>query len=324
MSTEKDKNQYSAKNVKSMKVAIFCIAALVILYLGCNFLQGLNTFGKRSYYYAVFDNIGGLHKSTTVAINGYPVGEVHNLTLMSTNPTKICAEILITEDIDIPIDSKFEVAQADLLGGMVLNIIVGQSKTLAQNKDTLACGLAPGMFDGIDELKAQLANVLASVDTIGMSVKSAFLLNDPENGAMMLKNTLVNLESSTNHLNQILAANGDKIGNVVTKLDQLSTTLSDATPQINNIIQNMDNISDSLAQSRIHALLNDAQSTIANLNEVTAKIERGEGSAGLLLSNDSLYNNINSTVESLNILLQDLKAHPSKYINVTVFGKKKQ
>lgn len=322
MSTEKDNKQYSAKNVKSMKVAIFCIVAILIFYLGCNFLKGLNVFSHKTYYYAVFDDIGGLHESTTVAVNGYPIGKVSKISLISTNPTKICAEILVTEDIDIPKDSRFEVAQKDVLGGMIVNVIIGQSKTMAHNKDTLACGLAGGMFDGISELKDQLASVIASVDTIGMSVKSAFLPTDSDNGAIMLKNTLINLEASTRHLNQILAANEGKVGNVISKLDQLSTTLSNATPQINSIISNLDHISDSLAQSNIRALLNDAQSTVANLNAVTAKIENGEGSAGLLMNNDSLYNSVNNTVNSLNALLQDLKAHPSKYVNVTVFGKK--
>lgn len=138
----------------------------------------------------------------------------------------------------------------------------------------------------------------------------------------MLKNTLVNLEATTNHLNHILATNEGKVGSVVSKLDQLSTTLSNATPQINGIINNLNNISDSLAQSNIRALFNDAQSTVANLNAIAAKIEKGEGSAGLLLENDALYNNINKTVESLNALITDVKAHPSNYINVTVFGKK--
>lgn len=322
MSTDKDKEQYSPKNIKSMKVAIFCIVAAIIFYLGCNFLKGLNVFSHKSYYYAVFDDIGGLHESTTVAVNGYPIGKVSKISMLSTNPTRICAEILVTEDIDIPSDSKFEVAQKDVLGGMIVNVIIGQSKTIARNKDTLACGLAGGMFDGIGELKDQLASVIASVDTIGLAVKSAFLPNDENNGALMLKNTLINLEASTNHLNHILATNEGKVGSVVSKLDQLSATLSNATPQINGIINNLNNISDSLAQSNIRALFNDAQSTVANLNAIASKIEKGEGSAGLLLENDALYNNINKTVESLNALITDVKAHPSNYINVTVFGKK--
>jgi len=322
MASDKDKNKYSEKNIKSMKVAIFCIAAIVIFYFGCSFLKGLNIFGHKSYYYAVFENVGNLHESTNVAINGYPIGKVNKISILNTDPVRICAEILVTEDVDIPEDSYLEVAQKDVLGGMIVNVIMGKSNRMAHNKDTLACGLQPGMFDGIDDLKAQLSSVLASVDTIGQTVKSAFLMNDPNNGALMLKNTLINLEASTQHLNKMLANNEQSVGNIVNKLDKLSSTLSNAAPQLEAIINNINNISDSVAQSNIRTLVTDAQEAVANINSLTASIERGEGSAGLLMKNDSLYSNVNKTVESLDILLKDLKANPSKYINVTVFGKK--
>ena len=212
--------------------------------------------------------------------------------------------------------------QTDVLGGMGVNILLGKSSRTAQNGDTLACGVAAGMLDGLDDIMAQLQSVISSVDTIGLSVKSAFQPSDAENGALMLKATLVNLEASTKHLNHILAVNENKVGDIVAKLNTLSTTLSDATPQINAIVQNLNLISDSIAKSNINTLLDDAQQTMAHVNAVTAKLESGQGTAGQLMNTDSLYTNINNTLESLNILIKDLKANPSKYINVTVFGKK--
>ncbi len=323
MSSDEAQKTYSPKNVKSMKVAIFCIAALLIFYLGTNFLKGLNVFSHKTYYYAVFEDVGALHESTTVAVNGYPIGKVNKITLLSTNPTRICAEFLITEKIDIPEDSKFEVAQKDVLGGMIVNVLIGQSSRMAHNKDTLACCLAGGMFDGIDELKGQLASVLSSVDTIGIALKSAFLPNDPDNGALMLKSTLVNLEASTRHLNSLLASNENKVGEMVTKLNGFSSTLNSASPKLEAIIDNLDNISDSIAQANIKALFVDAQETMSHINKVTAQLEKGEGTAGQLMHDDSLYNNINKAAESLDALLKDLKTHPGRYINISVFGKNK-
>lgn len=324
MSNDKDNQQYSKKNIRSMKVGIFCIAALVIFYFGCNFLKGLNVLNRKTYYYAVFEDVGDLHESTTVAFNGYPIGKVNDITLLSSNPPRICAEILVTEKIDIPSDSHFEVAQKDVLGGMIVRLVMGNSPTLAHKNDTLACMLAPGMFDGLDGLKEQLASVIASVDTIGLSLKSAFQPQDSANSALMIKSTLANLDASTRHLDQILSTNEGKVGRVVTQLEQLTATLSNATPQIHNIVDNLDNISDSIAKANIRSLVNDAQSTIANLNAVTTKIENGEGTAGMLINNEQLYKNVTQTLESLNTLIQDLKANPSKYINVTVFGKKQK
>lgn len=324
MSAEKNKKTYTEKNIKNMKVAIFCISAAVIFYLGANFLKGVNAFHKKIYYYAIFDNIGGLHESTTIAINGYPIGKVSSIKMISSDPVKICAKFLITEDISLPKDSRFEIAQEDVLGGMIVNVIMGQSSVMAQHGDTLNCGLAPGLFDGIGEIKEQLLSFIASMDTIGIAVKTAFLPTDEQNGALMLKNTLINLEASTRHLNQILAANESKVGHVVTQLDQLSTTLNNSTPQINAIIQNLNQISDTVAQSNIRGLITDAQETLSNINAMTTKIENGEGSVGQLINNDSLYSNLNKTTESLNALLNDLKAHPERYINIRVFGGKKK
>ena len=102
MSDKKDKEQYSEKNIKSMKVAIFCITAILVFYFGASILKGMNVFSHKTYFYAVFDDIGGLHESTTVSVNGYPIGKVSKITMQSTNPVRICAEILVTEKIDIP------------------------------------------------------------------------------------------------------------------------------------------------------------------------------------------------------------------------------
>lgn len=323
MKNNKDNQQYSAKNIRSMKVAIFCIAALIIFYLGANFLKGLNVFSHKTYFYAVMENIGGLHESTTVAVNGYPIGKVTKMKMLSTDPVRICAEIMVTEKIDLPKDSRIEVAQKDVLGGMIVNIIPGSSKVMAQSGDTLQSSLAGGLFDGIDGLKDQLASVIASVDTIALALKSAFQPDDPANGAATLKNTLANLETSTQHLSQILSSNEPKLNEMVTKLNRFSTTLDNASPQLNAMIENLNNISDSVAQSNIKALFIDAQQAVSNINHVTDKLERGEGSVGQLMNNDSLYKNINKAVESLDNLINDLKAHPGRYINVSVFGKKK-
>ncbi|MBO4488660.1 MAG: MCE family protein [Bacteroidales bacterium] len=322
MSNKDKKQQYANNTARNIKVAIFAIIALAILYLGIKFLKGIKIFGHKQYYYGVFEDIGSLHESTNILLNGYPVGKVTGISLISSNPVRICAEFLVTEKFDLPSDSKFLVAQTDVLGGVAVNIHLGTSSKMAHNGDTLACGLqGGGLTDGLDDLKGQLQSVLASVDTIGISLRETFRPSDDQNGALMLKSTLVNLEASTQHLNRLLANNEAKVSNAVAKLNELATTLSDASPKINTIINNLDNISDSVAKSHVNTLINDAQQTITHLNDITDKIEKGDGTVGQLMNNDSLYHNINNTVEQLNTLLKDFQAHPSRYISI--FGRKK-
>lgn len=320
----KQKKPYSAKEAKSIKVALFVIAAALIFYFGSVFLKGINVFGKKNYYYAVFENVGALHESTNVTLNGFEIGKVTGIKLLSSKPVRICAEILITEKLDIPKDSKFEVAQKDVLGGMVVNLHMGESPEIAHRGDTLGCYLAGGMLDGVGDLVAQLQSVVASVDTIGQNLKLAFHSEDSLNGGTMIKNTLENLEHTTRDLSKLMADNGGKVTNVVAQLETLTKTLSEASPKIDAIVANVDNISDSLAQSNIRTLVNNAQSTIDNANHILADVKSGHGTVGQLMNNDSLYNSINQTLESLDLLIKDLKANPSKYINVTVFGKKEK
>ena len=321
---KKNKKPYSEKEVRSIKVALFCIAAALIFYLGTTFLKGINVFGKKNYYYAVFEDVGSLHESANVSLNGYDIGKVTDIELLSTNPVRICAEILITEKLDIPRDSKFEVLQKDLLGGMVVNLHLGSSSDLAHRGDTLGCYLVGGMLDGVGDMVAQLQSIVASVDTIGQNLKLAFRSEDSLNGGTMIKNTLENLEHTTADLSKLLADNGGKVNNVVSQLDMLSKTLGEAAPKIDAIIANVDNISDSLAKANIRMLVNNAQSTVDKANALIAGVNSGQGTVGQLMQNDSLYKSLNNTIESLDLLVKDLKANPSKYINVTIFGKKEK
>ena len=320
----KKPDQHTVKEMKSIKVALFVIAAALIFYLGSIFLKGINVFGKKTYYYAVFEDIGALHESTNVTLNGYEIGKVTDIELLSSNPVRICAEILVTEKLDIPEDSQFEVAQKDVLGGMVVNLHLGQSARMAQRGDTLGCYLAGGMLDGVGDLVAQLRSVVASVDTIGQNLKLAFRTEDSLNGGTMIKNTLENLEHTTADLSKLLADNGGKVNNVVAQLDVLSKTLGEAAPKIDAIVGNVDNITDSLAKATIRTLVNNAQSTIDDANRLIDNVNKGQGTVGQLMQNDSLFKSLNNTIESLDLLVKDIKANPSKYINVTVFGKKEK
>lgn len=319
-----EQKPYSKKEVRSIKVALFFIAAALIFYFGSVFLKGINVFGKKNYYYAVFEDVGALHESTNIVLNGYTIGKVTDIKLLSSKPVRICAEMLITEKLDIPKDSKFEVAQKDVLGGMVVNLLLGESSEVAHRGDTLGCCLAGGMLDGVGDLVAQLQSVAASVDTIGQNLKLAFRSDDSLNGGERIRNTLVNLEHSTRDLSKLLADNGGKVNSVMSQLQTLTKTLSEASPKIEAIVANVDNITDSLAQSNIRSLVDNAQQTVNSANQILADVKNGQGTVGQLVENDSLYRSLNGTIESLNLLIQDIKANPSKYINVTIFGKKEK
>ncbi len=321
MEKEQVKQDNSSHNKSKLKVGIFCIAAVVIFYLGACFFKGVSAFGKKTYYYAVFENTGGLQESNAVMLNGYKIGQVTKVSLLSDNPVRLCAELMITEPVNIPKDSKVQVAPKDMLGGTVVNILFGNDTHMLQAKDTMATYVVPQMTDGIDGLKAQLASILTSVDTIALSLKDVM---SPEGGAQDLKGTLANLEATTANLNSILGNNKDKVGKLVNNLEKFSNNLQEAGPQLETIVNNLDKISDSVAKANVTQLINDAQQAIGDVQLIVNKIQKGDGTLGQLVTNDTLYSNLENSLHSLDELLKDLKANPKKYINVTVFGKKEK
>ena len=321
MEKEQVKQDNTSHNKSKLKVGIFCIAAVVIFYLGACFFKGVSAFGKKTYYYAVFENTGGLQESNAVMLNGYKIGQVTKVSLLSDNPVRLCAELMITEPVNIPKDSKVQVTPKDLLGGTVVNILFGNDTQMLQAKDTMATYVVPQMTDGIDGLKAQLASILTSVDTIALSLKDVL---SPEGGAQDLKGTLANLEATTANLNSILGNNKDKVGKLVTNLEKFSNNLQEAGPQLETIVNNLDKISDSVAKANVTQLINDAQQAIGDVQLIVNKIQKGDGTLGQLVTNDTLYSNLENSLHSLDELLKDLKANPKKYINVTVFGKKEK
>lgn len=213
--------------------------------------------------------------------------------------------------------------QKDVLGGMIVNLHLGTSTAIAHGGDTLGCYVAGGMLDGVGDLVTQLQSVVASVDTIGQNLKLAFRTEDSINGGMMIKNTLENLEQTTRDLSAMMAQNGGKVSNVMTQLQTLTKTLSEASPKIDAIVSNLDNITDSLAQANIRALVNDAQNTVDNVNALVNGVQKGQGTVGQLMQNDSLYKSLSKTIESLDNLVNDVKDNPSRYLR-SLFVKEKR
>jgi phospholipid/cholesterol/gamma-HCH transport system substrate-binding protein len=319
---EKNKpSKHSERNAKSIKVAIFCILAIVVLYFGANFLKGVDSFSKKEFYYSVYENSGGLHVGAIVYLHGYPVGKVTKVKLMSNNPVRILAEYLITENLIIPKDSRFEVMSKDMLGGIIVRLELGADDHFAKSGDTLACGLVPQLTEGLENMKDQIISILASVDTIAVSLKDVL---SRQNGAEKLAQTLNNIESMTASLDLIIATNKANIGKIVTEFTKFSETLSDISPELKHIVANFDQIADDIARTNVAEVIVNVNNAILQVEEVVRKINTGDGDAAKLLNDDILYNNLGNTLKSLDELVIDIRENPKKYINVTIFGKKEK
>ena len=319
MANKEKSPQDSQNRNKRIKVALLCISAVLIFVIGANFLKGINIFHKKTYFYCVMDNATNIQQNTAVMLAGYKIGQVQSTKLISTCPPRICATIMLSEKVDIPDDSRFVSMSPGLLSSQVLSLEMGISNTYFHNGDTLPFSVKAGMLDGIDEMKGQIANVLASVDTIGMELKDVL---HKEGGGEDLKGILANVEEATAHLNTILGQNETKVSHLVTSLERFGKTLDEASPQLTSILDNFDKISDTIAKADIAAVITNANKTIKEVETLVAKVNSGEGTVGNLVSDDAIAKKVDDTVNSLNELLKDLKAHPKRYVHFSLFGKK--
>ena len=311
----------SERNAKSVKVAIFCISAILILYLGSNFLKGIDSFSKKEFYYSVYENSGGLYSGAIVYLQGYPVGKVTKVKLINHDPVQILAEYVLNEKILLPKDSRFDVTSRDLLGGIIVRLELGSATQFAKPGDTLICGLIPQLTDGIEEMKDQIINILASVDTIAVSFKDVLT---HQNGAEKLAQTLKNIESMTASLDIIIAENKANFGKIVSEIAQFSKTLTEISPELKNVVSNFDQITDSLAKANVAEVIVNTNNTILQVEELVKKINSGDGDVAKLLNEDELYVKLGKTLQSLDELIVDIRNNPKRYISVTVFGKKEK
>ena len=319
---EKNKpSKHSERNAKSIKVAVFCILALFILYFGSNFLKGIDSFSKKEYYYSMYENSGGLYSGAIVYLQGYPIGKVTKVKLLDQTPVQILAEYVLNERIKLPRDSRFDVTSRDMLGGIIVRLEVGSDTQYAKPGDTLACGIIPQLTDGIEAMKDQIINILASVDTIAMSFKD--ILTHQE-GAAKLAQTLKNIESVTASLDNIIAGNEANFGKIVTEITTFTKTLSDISPELKSVVANFDRIADTIAKANVAEVIVNVNNTILQVEEVMKKISTGDGDVAKLLNEDELYVKLAATIKSLDELIVDIKNNPKRYINVTVFGKKEK
>lgn len=296
---------------KSIIIGLSFIGALVLFIWGFNFLKGKSLLEEYPYYYAVYQNVDELAPANKVLINGMFVGQVEELFFNPKKDGTIIVKFTASRDIRIPADSKACIT-GSLLGSKSINILLGNSTLDAKLGDTLASGIDNGITEMISAelmpLKNKVETLVMSIDTLVGSLNSvmdATTRADVKKGVNDLSASLNNLNKISNDLQQIMSSEKDNITGIVENVE--------------NISENLSAVSDSLAQIKYNQLVASLQSTIDNLDVITTNLKNGEGSAGLLLSDDSLYINLTKTVDNLGILIKKIEENPKKYIRVKVF-----
>ena len=305
------------KLTREVKTGILVLLGILAVIMGYSYLKSSSIFDNTRTFYAVYDHVGGLQTGTQVSLNGLVVGNVTGIRFKDTSG-KLLVTFSINNDFEFSKNSSVELYDTGIIGGKGLQIMPAfDGAPIAQSGDTLRSGTRPGLTELVQEkltpLQMKVEGAFTDADSLLTNINS--LLDDQ---------TKLELQQSIAGLNSLIRS----FQGSATKLNQLlednSEELDSSIKNVNTITSNFSKISDSLAKAGLAKTLEELQTTVSNLNSVLEKIENGEGSLGKLAANDELYNNLNEASRELDLLLQDFRLNPKRYVNVSVFGKKQK
>jgi len=314
----KIKRQYS--------IALMAIGGIVLLIFGLNFLKGLDLLKGRNVYHAVYTDVSGINDATPVLFNGYKVGQVVSAEMLPDGTGRIDVSFQINEGrLKLTKDTRVELFSADLFSRAV-RVILGNGPEAVRG-DTLVgnveMSLTQSVGAQIDPLKRKAEGMLASVDSVLSALQ--LILNEDARGDIdasftNLRATMENINSTTHGLDQLIATQTKHINAILSNLDTLSGALVANREHLDNIFTNMDSATAALANGRLERMMANLESTSNDLKATMEKINSGQGTLGKLMTDDSLYHNLNSASHQMDLLLEDVRLNPGRYLSI--FGRK--
>ena len=303
------------------KVGILTIVALTILILGFNFLKGKNLFDKSKKIYAVFQDMGSLEKSNEVKINGLPIGSVFDKREIDKDVSAIIITINITRDINIP-DNSVAYIGSGLVGASFIIIEKGDSKTFLKLGDTLKTREVKGIMS---EVTAQINPTLVKVRTVLDSLTQTImgvngLLNSDAKDN--LRQTFANLNRASSALNGLLDNQTGALAKTLNNAETITEDFKKNSANISSTISNAKLASEKLAALELKPTIDSLNAMIRQLKSAVAKIASKDGTLGALINDKTLYNKLNDAILSAEILMDDLRTNPKRYVNLSIFGRK--
>ncbi len=313
---------------REIRVGILVTAGIAMLYIGLNFLKGKNIFSRSRTYYAVFEDVDQLMVSATVQVNGFKVGIVDEVRFSSKNSNKVLVKFLITEDnLVIPDDTEAHIV-SDLLGSRTLDLQLGASNLPANSGDTLTSVIDRGITDEIKSallpLKVKIENLASSVDTVLSGLNNVFNKKTQDglvNSFESVNSSILRFEHTVTEFDLLVTNERGKLSRIFSNVESITENLKNNNEKLSSVFANIDRITDDVAKSNVKQTMDDLQKSMKSLKAIVEKTERGEGSLGKLIVDDSLYTNLNQSSLNLSLLLEDMKANPKRYVHFSVFGK---
>lgn len=314
-----------------IKTGLIVIVAIGLFIWGYNFLKGNNVLEKQREFYAVYNKVEGLNESNPVLINGVKVGIVQDIYFHPDQSGKVVVKMTLDDtEFNIPRNTIAMIISSDFLGSKAMELVLGDTiGVYALDGDTLTGEVKAGFTEEINKtvepLKARTVSLLQEVDSVLLIIKGVFnkeTQNDITESIENLRKTIINIESTTADIDTLVTGETTRIQQILANVNSISKNIKDNNENITNILKNFSSLSDTLAKAEIAKTISNANKVMAETSDIMEKINKGEGSMGMLINNDSLYNNLTSASAELDKLFEDMRKNPGNYVHFSVFGRK--
>ena len=299
---------------REIKTAVLVIISIILFIWGYSFLKGKNLFDNSNKLFVVYENVAGLATSAPVTLNGLTIGKVNSITI---NPDgKLLVELHITTDFPISKSSIAEIYDSGLVGGRQIAIkpnLLDKNYTVSGDylQASSKLGLTDALAQQLEPLQAKIQELLVNADAMFTNVNDILDTQTRQNlksSIASLNTTLSEFSVASKNINELLVENKSKFNNTLKNVDKVTG--------------NFVTISDSLAKANLGQTVKNLEKTLAKVDKIMAELEQGKVTMGKFIKDETMYTNFAKTSKELELLLQDVRLHPTRYVNVSLFGKK--
>ena len=274
---------------REVKIGVFAVVMLGCLWGGIRFLSGIDIFSRNIPYYVAYPEISGIQTATPVTIQGVKVGTVTAIGFDPSVSRDVVLQLTVRRSFRIPRDSKARIYSDGFMGGKAIAI----------------------------DVKERLTRVM---DNLSVTLESVNAVLKDNKGN--IDGTLTHLNSISGNMDAVLAAEKGSLRTAIDNIGKFSTALGENSERFSSMIANLDRFSQQLTEADIDSLSLGLRTTLGELNRTVARINEGKGTVGRLMNDPRLYESLETASANLAALLEDLKAHPKRYVHFSLFGRK--
>jgi phospholipid/cholesterol/gamma-HCH transport system substrate-binding protein len=298
------------------KIGITVLLAIIVFIWLFNFLKGKNLFSSTSHYYAVYDKVGGLAESSPVEVNGYKVGVVQSVRFLDPESGRLLVTLTVDKGFKLPRNTVAEITSASLIAGMKIQFVYGEGPGTYSNGDTIPGRLAVSLIARVENelipITDKVTELIAVIDSVVSSINEVMdpkFTADLRSGVSSLSTTAKSIEEA-------------ELKSTLQNINKFTQMLAENSDKLTSAFSSLETVADTLAAADIYSSVNNLKVSLEKAGVLMENLNSGQGTAGKLMTNDTLYQNLSNSLESLNLLLIDLKSNPRRYVNFSVFGKK--